>query len=310
MPLPGTQLDPDAAALAAQMAGLGTLRDRGVDGAREYLEGVADRLPPPPAVREVTDHVVVSTGGRFNLRVYRPSAADQSPGVVYLHGGGWVIGSLATSDPFCRRLATAAGCVVISVDYRLAPEHPFPAAVHDADAALAWTYDNAPSLGIDPGRVTIVGDSAGGNLAAVAARRARDARTSVPARQVLAYPVIDSRLDRSSYARHGESWPLTTADMAWFWDLYQPDPGARDHPDTSPLHGDLAGLPPATLIVAGSDPLRDEGVAYADRLESSGVPVGLHIYPGQIHGFATMDPTVMPRSAEVLALLGAVIQSP
>lgn len=243
------------------------------------------------------------------MRVYQPGPGGSRPLVVYLHGGGWVIGSLDTSEAFCRRLAKSADCVVVSVGYRLAPEHPFPLPVQDAEAALRWAHDHASEIGTDPSKLVILGDSAGANLAAVVARRARDAGGPLIARQILAYPVTDHRLDRPSHARYGTSWPLTTVDLAWFWDLYLPTPGDRGHPDASPLRADVTNLPRATLIVGGFDPLRDEGLAYAEHLVAAGVPLDLHLYEGQIHGFATFDPSILRTSTEAMSVFAGAIRA-
>ena len=239
-----------------------------------------------PDVASVRDIVIPSHGGDQPARVYSPS--DGAPGVVvYFHGGGWVIGSVEDWDASCRALAVASGCDVVSVEYRLAPEHIFPAAADDAYDAVAWV---ASAAGLAAGRPVIVaGDSAGGNLAAVAALRARDAGGPPIALQVLVYPVTDCDLDRGSYHQYaGSELILNRGDMVWFWDHYVPDLGARAHPDASPLRAaDLAGLPPAYVITAEHDPLRDEGFAYAERLRAARVPVEHRHFGSQIHGFFT-----------------------
>jgi len=235
-----------------------------------------------PDVASVRDIEIPGHAGGIPARVYSP--VPGAPGVVvYYHGGGWVVGSVDGWDASVRALAVASGCDVVSVDYRLAPEHVFPAAVDDAYDALAWV---AASLAA--GRPLIVaGDSAGGNLAAVAALRARDSGGPPLALQVLVYPVTDFDLDRRSYHEfEGDEFIVNRQDMAWYWDHYAPDPASRANPYASPLRAaDLSGVPPAYVVTAEHDPLRDEGFAYADRLRAARVPVEHRHYGSQIHGF-------------------------
>jgi acetyl esterase len=200
---------------------------------------------------------------------------------VYLHAGGWIMGDLDFSDATCRRLAAGAGCEVVSVDYRLAPEHPFPAALDDACAVLQW------AAGLGRGPVLLAGESAGGNIAAACAIRARDAGGPAIAGQVLAYPVTDHALDTASHREvGGRNWLLSTDDMRSFWDHYCPPNVDRDDPLASPLRApDLGGLPPALVLVAEFDPLRDEGLAYARRLAEAGVAVTTRRDPGMLHGY-------------------------
>ncbi|CAN5182903.1 MAG: alpha/beta hydrolase [Euzebyales bacterium] len=239
---------------------------------------------PPPEVASIADRRIMGPGGPLTLRVYR-AHQDGAPGpvLVWFHGGGWVVGDLETHDVLCRHLALAAGCTIVSVDYRLAPEHPFPAAVDDARAATDWVLDHAEELGADAARVVVGGDSAGGNLAAVVARHARAAHL---AGQVLVYPVTDHSLDWPSVGRHGDVHHFTTQAMRWYWDRYVPDPEERDDPDASPLRaGDLTGVAPAVVLVAACDLLHDQGVAYAGRLREAGVRVRLLTAKGQLHGY-------------------------
>jgi acetyl esterase len=206
--------------------------------------------------------------------------------LVYFHGGGWVIGSIETHDALCRELTMEAGVVVVSVEYRLAPEHKFPAAADDAYAAVRWVAQHAAELGIDPARIGVGGDSAGGNLAAVVALQARDLGGPPLALQLLIYPITCDDLGTPSYVENAEGYMLTRADMAWFWSQYLSDPAQGDDPRVSPLRaGDLSGLPPAFILTAEYDPLRDEAEAYAARLEQAGVPVRMRRYDGMIHGF-------------------------
>jgi acetyl esterase len=256
------------------------------DEGRAGVTANAGLIGSGPDVASVHDIVIPSRAGGQPARVYSPSA--DAPGVVvYFHGGGWVIGSVNDWDASCRALAVASGCDVVSVEYRLAPEHIFPAAADDAFDAVVWV---ASVGGLAAGRPIIVaGDSAGGNLAAVAALRARDAGGPALALQVLVYPVTDSDLDRHSYHQYaGTEMILNRGDMVWFWDHYAPDPSARVSPDAAPLRAtDLAGLPPAYVITAEHDPLRDEGFAYAERLRAARVPVEHRHFGSQIHGFFT-----------------------
>ena len=237
-----------------------------------------------PAVASVRDIVVPGQAGGIPARVYSPAAG--APGVVvYYHGGGWVLGSVDEWDASVRALAVASGCDVLSVDYRLAPEHVFPAAVDDAYDALVWA---AESLA-DGRPLVAAGDSAGGNLATVCALRARDTGGPALALQLLVYPVTDHDLDRKSYHKYdGNELILNRRDMAWFWEHYVPDPAARANPYASPLRAtDLSGLPPAYIVTAEHDPLRDEVFAYADRLRAAGVPVEHRHYGEEIHAFFT-----------------------
>lgn len=235
---------------------------------------------PGPAVREVHDLTVPAAAGPLGARRYVPDGVPVGT-VVYLHGGGWVTGDLAYSDAFCRHLAADGGCQVLSVDYRLAPEHPFPAAMHDAWAALTWAADELAG----GGPLVVGGDSAGGALAAGCALRARDEGAPGLAAQLLVYPVLDADLTRPSY-RDNASVLIGPEEMEWFWDHYLPDRDARLTPAASPLRAkELAGLSPALLVVADLDPLRDEGLAYAERLSQAGVRVELRHVHGLIHGF-------------------------
>jgi acetyl esterase len=237
----------------------------------------------------ISDHAIPGPGGAIGVRLYRPRAAGASmlPVLLYFHGGGWCIGNLDTHDPVCRQLADQAGCAVLSVDYRLAPEHPFPAAVEDCAAALRFIAAEGASLGLDPERIAVGGDSAGGNLAAVCTLLARDAEIALAA-QLLIYPVTDFAMAHPSHDEFAEGFLLTREALQWFGANYV---GAGDPADwrASPLRApDLSRLPPAAIIVGNCDPLRDEGCAYAERLRQAGVEADLHLHPGMIHGFFTM----------------------
>lgn len=244
----------------------------------------------PEALARVEDHFVPGPAGDIPVRLYAGEQGGLRPALIYFHGGGFVLGNLDTHDPICRALAKESGATVIAVDYRLAPEHKFPAAVEDAHAVTKWLGANAQRLGIDPNRIAIGGDSAGGDLATVIAMRCRDAGGPPLAMQVLIYPVIDmSGFETASYRELSEGYFLGRAEMLWFADHYLPSREAGRNPEASPLLApDLTRLPPALVITAEFDPLRDEGEAYARRLQQAGVPVTLTRYPGTIHGFVVM----------------------
>jgi acetyl esterase len=246
--------------------------------------------PPSPArVAAVEDRVIPGPGGDLPIRVYTPEGAAPFGLVVYFHGGGWVVGNIDSHDGTCRSLTEVSGCVVVSVDYRLAPEDPFPAAADDAYAATRWVAEHAAELGGDPARLAVAGDSAGGNLAAVTARRCRDRGGPALAFQLLVYPALDHDFDRASYHENAEGYLLTRDDTMWFMGHYCADPAQRDDPDVCPLRADdFTDLAPALIVTAEYDPLRDEGEAYAERLAQAGVPVRLRRYDGMVHGFFSL----------------------
>lgn len=290
-PLSG-QLHPQVAAHLAQLAAMDAPPIEALTpeqvrvGFGMQLQMTAGPATPLAVVRDLA---IPGPGAALGARLYRPSADGVLPGLVFFHGGGWVIGDLDSHDDLCRDLAAQAGCAVLAVDYRLAPEHRFPAAAEDAIAAADWAAANAASLGIDPVRLAVGGDSAGGNLAAVAALAARDAGRPLAA-QLLIYPVTDlSHLDGESYRRCAEGYGLTAGAMTWFRDHYLADAAAAQDWRVSPLlAGDLGRLPPALVVTAEFDVLRSEGEAYAKRLADAGVPTQLARYDGMIHGFASM----------------------
>jgi acetyl esterase len=258
--------------------------------ARGGSVNVAPALPPEP-IAEVRD-LIVDTLPPISARLYRPRSGTL-PLLVYFHGGGWVVGSVAVSDPFCRAVANASGCAVVSVEYRLAPEDRYPAAADDAYAATRWSAEHASDLGIDPSRIAVGGSSAGGNLAAVVALMAREQGAPKLAFQLLHVPVTDHDFETPSYRANGSGFGLTRSGMRWFWDNYVPDPKLRDEPYASPLRAkDLSGLPPAHVVTAEFDPLKDEGKAYASRLRDAGVATTYVEYPGMVHGFTGMATTV------------------
>ena len=254
---------------------------QGFEAARAVLQRPAQDVA---AVRDATADGVP-------VRLYRASEGGVLPGVLFLHGGGWVVGGLDSHDGVCRRLANLAQCAVLAVDYRMAPEHRFPAAVDDSAAALRWMVAQAGELGIDPARLAVAGDSAGGNLAAVLALMGRDGTAPAVAAQVMFYPATDLTMQSESYRRAmAPGVPLTADTMRWFIDHYAPDPVQRGDWRASPmLASSLAGAPPAFVLTVGQDPLADEGQSYAARLEAEGVRVtSLHL-SDQIHGIVTMS---------------------
>lgn len=244
---------------------------------------------PPIAMARVENLAIGLPGRELTARLYVPEAATRGL-TVFFHGGGWVIGTLDTHDSTCRALATASGAAVLSIGYRLAPEHRYPAAVDDCYEATVWAAANAATFGVDATRLAVAGDSAGGNLAAAVAIKIRDAGGPALAHQLLIYPVTDARFDTASYtANGGGNYFLSTAGMERFWSAYLGDLPASEAPLAAILHTpDLANLPPATLITAEYDPLRDEGQAYAARLMAAGVAVDAPLAPGMIHGFFAM----------------------
>ena len=298
-------LDPGAEVYVARVNAAPPIWEVPLDDARRGTDAETLEVFGPVDVVDVVEERLLDGGLR--VRIYRPSAEGPLPALVYFHGGGWVVGSLDSHDPVCRRLARQTPCVVVSVDYRLAPEHPFPAAVEDAWAATTWVAGAAATLGADPARVAVGGDSSGGNLAAVVARRARD-RGLPLALQVLVYPVIDHDLDSPGYLEHGVGLNLTTAKMAWYWEQYLSGADGAD-PDASPLRAtDLRGVAPALVQTAEYDPLRHEGEAYAGLLEAAGVPVTLTRYDGQIHGFVRLA-ALSERAGDALSEIEAALRA-
>jgi acetyl esterase len=259
------------------------------------------------------DLLIPGPGGTIPVRQYVPLAHDSDrplPLLLYLHGGGFVLGSPDTHDNLCRALARRAGCVVVSVDYRLAPEHPFPAAVDDAYAALQWAAAEAPALGADPHRLGVAGDSAGGNLAAVLCLRSREEDGPAIRHQALIYPATDAtNLDRESHRRYGRGYFLDLSDVVWFLDQYLPRHEERGHPYASPLLAPrLAGLPSATVVTAEFDLLRDEGEAYAEALGRAGVPVRSRRYSGVVHGFASAL-RFLPKARQAVGFIAEGLKS-
>jgi len=262
----------------------------------------------PEAVGSLTARAIPGPGGPMAIRIYRPKDALRAA-VVYFHGGGWVVGSLESADASCRALANRSRCVVISIDYRLAPETKFPGAVEDAYAAVRWvsSTDNAADLRIDPARVAVGGASAGGNLAAAVALVAREKGGPGIAFQLLTVPVTELSSKAASHREFAEGYGLTSADMEWYGRHYVRTDADADDPRASVLRADLHDLPPAFVITAECDPLRDDGEAYADRLRELGIAARYKRYPGMFHGFMSF-PSVLPEAAEAFEDAGSALR--
>ena len=258
------------------------------DEARAFLSKLSELAGPAPKMRRVEEHNLKEPDAQARLRVLVP--LDNPVGVlVYYHGGGWVLGSIDEYDTVARKLAERTSCAVILVEYRLAPEHHYPTAVDDSYAALKWFGDHVIDIAGREVPLIVAGDSAGGNLAAVMAIRARDRNGPSIALQVLIYPVTDADFNRPSYNDPENQLLLTRDGMIWFWDHYLPDTSRRNEPDASPFRTEnLSGLPPAVILTAEHDVLRDEGEAYSSRLQEANVPADLQRYAGQMHGFFTL----------------------
>lgn len=240
----------------------------------------------------IENRSIPGPAGEIPIRIYAADSGGVLPVLVFLHGGGWVIGDLETHDDACRHIAKASGCLVVSVDYRLAPEHKFPVPIEDCYAAVSWVSEHAADIGADPARLAVGGDSAGGNLAAVVAQMAQERGGPAIAFQMLIYPATDYDFTTPSMKENAEGYMLTVDGMRYFWGHYLNDPGEGDLPMASPLKAkSLAGLPPAFILTAEFDPLRDEGEAYGKMLEAAGVPAAVSRYDGMIHGFFTFTHT-------------------
>ena len=293
-------LDHDAEILLKMIreANRPTFESVGAVAARDlYMAGRKALSPDPMPIAETRDVAIPGPGGPIPARLYRSAKNGTLPVLVFLHGGGWVVGNIDSHEAMCRHLANRAECAVLSVDYRMGPEHKFPAAVEDCFAATVWTAGNAAALGVDPGRLAVGGDSAGGNLAAVVSLLARDKRAPRISCQILIYPATDAAMRHDSVARYAEGYVLTRATMRWFYEQYLRTPDDAADWRVSPLLApDLSRLPPAYVLTAGYDPLCDEGDAYAARLAAAGVPVTHRRFPGQVHGFVTNGKVI--RAAE------------
>ena len=305
-------LDPDAAAIfqAFQDAGRPAYETLPPSEAREYYRAARPIVnPDPPALESSKPLSISAPHGAIPARIYTPKALRKNNGLapclVFFHGGGWVIGDLDTHDVVCQKLAHEGELIVISVDYRLAPEHKFPAAADDAITATKWVAANASQLGIDAGHLLVGGDSAGGNLAAVVALAARDGDGPKLAGQVLVYPATDFAMEHPSHSEPETSILLTHSVIKWFCNHYLNSAADIENWKASPARAKtLAGLPPAYVLTAGADPLRDEGAEYAARLKEAGVPVTYRHFPGQFHGFFTMGKLLQQANVAVTEIAG------
>jgi acetyl esterase/lipase len=307
-------LDPQVQGLLEAMAaqGMPPFAQMTVPQAREIAHAFIDLEGDTEDVAETRTETVPVPGAAISVRIYRPDAPGPLPLIVYFHGGGWVIGNCEIADKPCRALANAARAVVASVEYRLAPEHPFPTATEDCYAATRWLAERAEELGADARDLTVCGDSAGGNLAAVVALMARDRGDVAITRQVLLYPVTSPAEGSpfASYIENADGYLLTAADMHWFWNHYLRSPEDGKNPYAAPLAADdLGGLPPAYVAVCEYDPLRDEGVAYAERLEQAGVPVTLSRIDGAVHGMFWLA-GVVQRGRVLIDEVATAVRSP
>jgi acetyl esterase len=295
-------LDEATTAFLTQMAqsGMKPLHEMTPTEARGLGAALVELYGPGPEVARVVDESVPVEGGRIPVRILSPE--DPRAMIVYYHGGGWVIGAIDEFDTLARRMVQRTGAAVALADYRLAPEHRYPTAAEDAWAALKWTKAHLDEHGMDLPLI-VAGDSAGGNLAAIVARRATAEHGPEIALQVLVYPVTDADVDNASYLDPANQLMLSRDSMIWFWAHYAPDPTVRSNPDASPLQADdIAELPPAVVLTAEHDVLRDEGEAYAEKLRAAGVPVEHRRFAGQMHGFFTL--LVLPGSADGLNYVG------
>lgn len=283
-------LDPQAQALLGAMPPMPALAEIDVALLRSGMQAQSALSPgEPEPVARVENRSIPGPDGQIPLRIYAPEGSGPLPALVFFHGGGFVLCDLDTHDGTCRSLANGAGCVVVAVDYRLAPEHPFPAGLEDCYAAARWVAEHAGEIGADPARIAVAGDSAGGNLSAAVTLLARERGGPALRFQLLIYPVTNCDFDTDSYRENAEGYFLTTDMMKWFWRQYLRDPADAAQPHASPLRApDLSGLPPAHVVTAGYDPLRDEGEAYAARLREAGVPLTARRYDGMFHGFFAM----------------------
>ena len=297
-------LDPQARALldAVEQSGSPALNTlSAVDARALYDKGAAAVQGSPPQPQEITTLAIPGPAGDIPARVYKPGSDSGLPVLIYFHGGGYVIGSLESHDCVCRTLCVEANCIVVAVDYRLAPEHKYPAAIDDCWAATRWLAENAGSLGGDIDRVAVGGDSAGGNLAAVVCLKAKAAGGPRLVHQLLIYPGTDMSCSFASHETFGQGYRLTNELIDWFYALYFEADSDINHWQASPLNADdLSGLPPALVLSAGFDPLQDEDKAYADKLAQAGVQVKYSHYETMLHGFIAM-PGALDQAKEALS---------
>lgn len=297
------ELDPEIRDLLNQINTATTSSNSSLSptGARELSKKTLPVADDPEPVGNILDLKISDEG--IPVRLYIPEKEGPLPTIVYFHGGGWVFGNIETYDATCRALANETNSIVVSVDYRLAPEYNFPVPLEDCYTVLEWVFDDADTMQIDSENIAIAGDSAGGNLAAAVALLARDRNGPSIDKQVLIYPITNYAFDTASYTENAEGYLLTKDDMEWFWDHYLQSSIDGKNPYASPLQAtNLEGLPPATVITCGFDPLRDEGAAYASRLQEAGVPVNYINYDDAIHGIVQflVEPMDLTRSHELI----------
>ncbi|QGJ70219.1 Carboxylesterase NlhH [Planctomycetales bacterium 10988] len=303
-------LDPQAQALLAQQAAqkVPSPAEMTPEKARKLIAASIIALDAGDEVAKVEDRTFMGPAGPVPIRIYKPHARAPYAAMVYFHGGGWVVGSLETHDAVCRSLANQGKIMIIAVDYRLAPEHRFPAAVEDAYAATEWVLENTDQLNINPKQVMVGGDSAGGNLAAAVTLMYAHRGRSPLAMQFLAYPICDYNFETPSYEAYADGYNLTRGMMKWYWDHYLPTPQQAKHPFVSVLQAEkLDGVPPALILTAEYDPLRDEAEAYAEKLKAAGIPVTLKRYNGLLHGFLRQTKQI-DRARHALVDIADVLQ--
>jgi acetyl esterase len=294
-------LDPQAKQVLEQIAALGLPPNHLVSPSQARINMKSRPRAAGPEVARVEDRLIPGPGVDIPVRIYTPTGPGPFPILVWFHGGGWVVGDLDTADPTARHLAVGATCLVISVDYRLAPETKFPGAADDSYAATVWAAQRATQFDGDPARIAVGGDSAGGNLAAAVALMARDRSGPSLAFQLLVYPVTAPDFDTGSYRQNAEGYGLTRDAMRWYWDHYLQRPEDASNPYAAPLVAEnLRGLPAALVITAECDPLRDEGEAFAKRLQAAGVPTTYSLYDGMMHGFFGMT-AVLDKGKQAMA---------
>ena len=279
-------LDPQAQMVLEQTAALGVPPPHTVSPVQARINGKLRPRAPGPEVAKVEDRSIPGPDGDLPVRIYTPEGTGPFPVLVWFHGGGWVVGDLDSADGTARHLAVGAGCVVVSVDYRLAPETKFPGPAEDCYAAAQWAANNAAGIGGNPARIAVGGDSAGGNLATVVSLMARDRSGPNLVHQLLVYPVTERDFSTGSYQSNANGYSLTQDSMKWYWGHYLASDADATNPYAAPMHAtDLTGLPPALVITAEYDPLCDEGEAYAGRLREAGVSTQYTRYDGMMHGF-------------------------
>jgi acetyl esterase len=292
----------------AEALGLPAYQDLSPAEARQQMLDLAPPVDPLLSVKRVEERSIPGPDGEIALRLYYPAGEAPFPVLVYFHGGGWVIGDLDTHHAFCHALAKSSSCLVVAVDYRLAPEHRFPAAVEDAYAATRWIAENTGLIQADPDRFAVCGDSAGGHLAAVVSMMARDRQGPRVDLQILIYPITDFSFDTPSYEQNKAGYMLTRDMMKWFWNHFIVDEGQADDPYACPLRAkNFGNLPPALILTAEYDPLRDEGEAYGQKLQSAGVNVTLTRWPGMIHGFIRMT-AVLEKANDALGQVAGKVE--